>query len=941
MQPKSHKVYSRLPFIRPIRSAQRFCVFLASSLFGTVPLQSQNIEYATLGQLIEQGTQSFANGNYANAAAAFGNIQALYSLEPEWTEGYLPRKLLPLTGFAALKAGFYEQSIGAFELFLDEYADNYSQKSFSEYALALALKQQGKPTAAIEQFARFRANTQSPSHEAIAGIQEAALLVESGKSEAALELLVDLASGERADRTKVQARLAAIRYAIDSAQLERASSLLLEHQWQTDAMPELAMLSFLAFEIGDYLLANDRPQEAIATYRLVLPRDRLIQLQHAKLEALKDRYRERRKSLKLLVNLWDEFYRQIIHSLETQLSSLEAASDYSESLALRKGQAYLKAQRPREAWLVFERLAKEASPEVAAQAQYLWISAAREANMLRDAIAIARDYIRKYPAHSESLRTLYLLGILLQEENRLEDAILAFSEVIQHPNGADLIPPALFNRAYCFANLNRYGEARSDFSLIIAEHPQSPLASNAAIWQGLTHFFEGDYTAALDHFNAIKANLPEPGHQAELLYRIACSQFALGDYPMAQRSCEAYLQKHKQHIRESEVALLLGDARAAQSDFIEATKAYSRVDRESIDLYHHATLETAHCYVQVEDPRTALNTLENYAQNAPIHLAADAYHAQIAIYRKSGEPDRAYAKLTQALDRLGNATAATGLPQCLSELQHDQSYPQFLETQLEAAPNGSTRKARLQLAQALYLRDTLQPYQSEVILLQIAAQYDHANLPQECLAYVGLKLAEIQSEQAKEALDLLLKRYPNSEYATFAYYAFALIAERSNDHPTTLAWLARIPDSAYQAPFYIDALLLQADVLRQNGEMLRANDLYESILSLRWASGNHKATALAGLAANATAQGKLEESIVYHQRIYTLYPAYKKIAAHSYLRSAELFQTLDDPQSVYQTCREFLRQERFATSEHYSKMQALLDHAEAALLDQPQETPPS
>ena len=55
--------------------------------------------------LLQRGVEAFAASDYATAAAAFAQVERDYGAEPEWQNGRLPHRLLPLRGFAELRAG--------------------------------------------------------------------------------------------------------------------------------------------------------------------------------------------------------------------------------------------------------------------------------------------------------------------------------------------------------------------------------------------------------------------------------------------------------------------------------------------------------------------------------------------------------------------------------------------------------------------------------------------------------------------------------------------------------------------------------------------------------------------------------------------------------------------------------------------------------------------
>ena len=75
---------------------------------------SQTVEFETMSDLVNRGANAFAEGDYLQAASAFQKLESIYSQEPEWKSNRLGAKIAPFAGYAALKAGLFDQAISSF-----------------------------------------------------------------------------------------------------------------------------------------------------------------------------------------------------------------------------------------------------------------------------------------------------------------------------------------------------------------------------------------------------------------------------------------------------------------------------------------------------------------------------------------------------------------------------------------------------------------------------------------------------------------------------------------------------------------------------------------------------------------------------------------------------------------------------------------------------------
>src|SRR5690606_6821094 len=118
-----------------------------------------------------------------------------------------------------------------------------------------------------------------------------------------------------------------------------------------------------------------------------LPRSTLLSLQTDRLAEIEQKLAR----LPANTDFWLGFYQRLQRDLTRRLAALESADDYTPALLLRRGQAYLLANRPREAWLLFEHLALDENLPAATreEAHYRWIVAATELEIWEEALTIA------------------------------------------------------------------------------------------------------------------------------------------------------------------------------------------------------------------------------------------------------------------------------------------------------------------------------------------------------------------------------------------------------------------------------------------------------------------------------------------------------------------------------------------------------------------------
>lgn len=887
---------------------------------------SQTIEFETMSDLVNRGAQAFASGDYVQAAHAFQKLESVYSTEPEWEANRLGSKIAPLAGYAALKAGLFDQAIASLQQFASEESSGLGQELFVKYTVALALKNKGAFAEALDAFAHFRESTQSVSQQSIAWIHEADIHAKQSDFDSAATILGQVSeSASTAIRIRTHARIRLLQAQLDQKDYPQAAKTLLGRPWESDTMPEMALLAFLSIEAGDSFLSNGFIEEARQAYRLTPSKDALVERQKRKLEDLKQTFQARKASVGMGGIMWTDFYEQLIGAAAVQLSALEESDDYSEPLQLRRGRSALLSKRGHEAWLIFERLSQAANKEVAEVAHFNWILAAKELNRYSSAIAIARDYLNAYPASESVDDALSLIAHTLIDAGRYHNAIAALSELITNAADPILRTVSIYQRGQCYLRIADYGNARFDFIQVENEATSSDLVDRAILWRGISHFLQNDLDGSLPVFASLMTASQNGEIRGEAHYRYACCLYTNYDYTKCATSLLEFANSYSGHPRQYEARLLLGDAYAANNELEAALEQYHTVPGEIEEIGHLAAIQSAQTSKELGRISEALESLE-----AQFKLTRDPFKSveiqllAAELQLQLGEMDRAYRLLQETIADHGDNPVAENMMELISFMDTIEPI-QALPLKTNALAKNQFRLAgRYWLFHALEQKDADQIYQSRESLLALANEIPIEQLPPECLAHLGLELTQMEFDLGPSMLDRLTTMYPDSYYVPFAYFGFAVEESRAKNYAVALGWLKRMGPTDIDLPIFVDSLILEGKLRTEVGEFSQAQETLEKALSYRWASSNQKANCLLELAELKKRQGQLEQAIAYCQRVFTLYPGAIDASATSYLLCAQHLTEIQEPAKAREVLEEFMGRSEYRHTESFQEAKQLL-----------------
>lgn len=900
----------------------------------------------TLQEQVEQAITAFGEGDYAQCHWQFEAMELDYGNESEFLSNNFQRMVLPVRGYAALMADRPTEALVFFEVLLNHYTPGRRLLAFVLYNRAIAQSQTQAHVAAAQSFNQFQRAFPETNEAALALLQEADLRFKIGETQEAENLLDTFYASNASKTLRMQARLRALQIAGETGSTDRAREILFETDWNVSAMPDIAVLSFAALEIGDLLLETGHYNEAVRAYRLTLPHKNLIEKQR---ERLWDVEAKIFKNTLFTSKIWQSHYRQLIARLKRQLDLLGAMEDYTPSLYLRSGQAYLLGQRYREAVLLFRTVAnsKDFDKSIRAEAHYRWILALSEAGKWQQARDIAQVFLEVHPSHKLANSALFLVARAFQLEGLYAEAIEVLDDLVDNFPEDSQAPRWYFARGYNFCALEDYPAARGNFATSLERFPDSTLVEKTELWRGLSFFFERNYDKSLAILDPLLQS--SEGHHLypEILFRIANTYYAKRDYEQALSITEALISGFPDHPRASEAQALRGDAYMGLGELDLAINAFAQVSSEVTKLFDYAVFQMAKIYKAQENYDALRTHLQAYIDRGD---SVNRPRVSEALYwigwslRQERRGAEAFPLFEDALVRFGNdpkANAVGSILAAYAELYKRVArtnpempdFEQWLHSKTEQSLKVGhlTWFARLTCFKAKQQRVQKADSRADATLLSIHRFVPIEQQDAETLAAVGLVLIQRGYLSADDYCENLLVEHSDHFECGMAYFGKAQLAANENRLKAARRWLLQFIEKTPTHPLDADVRLLLADLLTRQGRYADAREALKEMLQLRHLRGRPHVRALAGLARIETESENLTQAIPYWQRIYTLYRAYPESVVEAYWESALLFEQIGDLVAARNTLVELLEDKRLKDFDHYKNAQEKLIELEAHL----------
>ncbi|MDQ8204127.1 tetratricopeptide repeat protein [Pelagicoccus sp. SDUM812003] len=872
------KTYLRL------RLAKRLAGF-ACLAFACLSVSSPEIEYRTLPQLLQEGTRAFASGNYTAAAAAFTSIREHYQEEPIWNSSELPKKLLPLNGFASLKSKRYAEASDALLLYLNDFACGDQTEHFARFLYAVSLLRSDKLDAAREAFDQIRDAAANTAFSDLATLQQARL----SPPEKSIPLLESLLRSSKSRRIAAQAALQLAALLSEQSRPNQAALRLVSHNWSDAPMPEHASLAFLAFELADQL-APSSPAIALQLYQLAPPHEELVHKQRRQIRELQETLSDRSPQLETEQRLWTDFYQETLANLTRQLAALEEQPNYDDALDLRKARCFLQTQRPIEAWLLLEGIALDPNSEHADLAHLEWISAARSMQAWKASSIIGQAYIERYPESPAVAQALYWIAQAQIDTEAYQDALQTLNSLVNQSDIAQsLRTSAVYFIGICRAQLEQLDLAIEAFKTAYALQPDSLLAAQAKLWQGICLFQKSEYTQAIACYRTVLSQEAWLSLHGEAGYRIALCHYADNDDQTASQQLEDWFASYPRHARQDEAYMLYGDLLRDASRTGEAINAYLKVSNDDRELRFFALSTCIPLLREGDQADKALALLKDYLQAlVPAKHVGAAHAIACDLLTETGQRDAARELLTRTIERYGNDAHARGTTDLILRASKEGALqPEALgEQALKGNRHTLASRCLLAVSQTLQL-DGNHP-EAKRRNLELVSKFSIDDLPPECLLAAGTALGDIGSVDASDYFDRILEAFPDSGFGQHARIQLARLHLNADSYESALEQLAHVSIDELTPSLRAEAMTLLAKSSFELHRYDACRDACDGILRDRASTHQQKAEALFRIGEIEARQERPEQAYAYFQRIFTLYRSERELCASAYFNCMKI-----------------------------------------------------
>jgi len=868
---------------------------------------------ANLEQMLAQGAEGpgVESVHYSLAAAHF-NAQNPAKARPAF-ENYL--KLYPngakavdaLLGIAQCQTllGEKEKAAATFELVVQK---GGPQKDQAQLAKAALLKDLGKPAEASTALqALVAGGLRSP--ESIQGA-----------------ILLGAVEAERGERTKALNIL---------EQLHGRFLHLVENPLQ---------LNSLAFEIGDaFLHANDLKQ-ALRVYSMVRSKEDTILLQQQRIQGLVRRMENNVAAAKndpsrvLELTNANNRLRALVDAAKQALDQAKDAQDILFALRARQAAAYQETGRIDEAILLFESIL--ISPDKTGREDtFLSLASLHAKNgNSADAVRVLKQLTTEFPKSKSIDTAQLLLGTQHLQLENFDEAAKAFSALLTQAPKSRHAPTALFLLANTHFNQAEYKKAGEGYQSYLKSFPSGEFKEEAGYRAALAQFFSGDYAPALESFELYVKQHEDGLFAPDAAYRIAACYQAARRFEDVVKRCTLWEAKYGDHPVSGDVLSLHGDALSALNRHNEALTLYRKasVEGASDEVVQYALFEANKLLQKSGRTEDANQMFREFLASKPQHPAnvlamywiakgtsragrteeAKEYLAEkIAGFiddRSKDAVEQLVSQLAQLCSKPPKSADGLAAPQNAGAYNPEESLAKHLDP--KSLPASSLVQARILYARAELARFTRKPTAQAAALDSICDTIPPQNLGAALLAQSADRLLE--RKETKRALEFykeLMRSFPKSDLLDYAYNGQGQIALQNEKPEDALRWFTDAVDKAGASTKLREVTLGRAKALLMQGNPDEARPILEQVASTREWRGECTAEAVFLLGEVFEKKGDLAAALQYFQRVFVAYQRYERFVGRAYLKAAECFEKLGEPEKALAHYKELATKPRLAS----------------------------
>ncbi|MGE4489720.1 MAG: tetratricopeptide repeat protein [Kiritimatiellales bacterium] len=674
---------------------------------------------------------------------------------------------------------------------------------------------------------------------------------------------------------------------------------------------------------------------ALTLYRMILPREVLVQYQAERINEIRQKAGLPSVQLQVVTNELgrvetlfgarsSQSAEQIVGSgdgagltvkpmelieLEERIGTLLSLPPYETDVMYRTAQLYAEVGRPWEALILFkEVLGKDPESDLGQRAFFEMLQVMIDPlQQYNDAETQGLAFLK---AHREGIfprQVAYALTGMYQKLERWAD-IKKLLPYIQH---FELSSEPLVERYACelyymqaVADLMllNYPAAEAGFKDVLTRYPGSHQDDNATYWHAMSLLFLQKYSEALDEFESYPTLFPSGHWVVAASFRGGICLFGLERYEEAQKRFTHVIETWPDSAVYPDACSLRGDILGSQGMLDEAVRDYreamakaQKPEQATYAVFQMCgVFESESRYDEIID---AVNGyLDQYKEKADI---AKAMYWIGKTRIQQGLVNEAVTVYLDTVVKYGGDVRQDGVDLIISELVQVSSRRLEdedllkLENQIKAdidATESNVVKLRLRVLLA-QLNGTEIDLGSKLL----AEKVDLESASPPVLAVVCDASFEVKDySRAKEILNLFQTRFEDSEYMSAAYKLRAFDLYSAGDLDGAMK-LVEETQATYGDAFDVGwAQLMKGKILLTRNQLDAARDAFMGVLNVRAWRGEAYAEATYYLGEVEEKAGDPRKAFAWYQRAYFQYKGHAGgyWAAEAYLASARCLQKL-------------------------------------------------
>jgi len=687
---------------------------------------------------------------------------------------------------------------------------------------------------------------------------------------------------------------------------------------------------------------------ALPLYRMVLPREEIIEHQSKRLRELKieagilaeDSTEEVKKvSLKDSIfgksyGVEEEFFvergtetatekPQEILDLERLIDTIRTLPPYENEATYRNAYLYDELNRPWEAVHFFDRVyQRDATSDLGTRSFYEIIRLLLDPLQERvQAEKRSRTYLATEKEGLLPRQIVYLLAVFYQKNGLTEEVknLLPILEgfVPSHQPPVRKYECELFYmQAIADMVLMEYERAEAAFQRVLIEFPQSHQEENATYWHATALLYSQEFEKALAEFEAYLQNYPMGNWVAEAIFQSGTCQFGLEKFNEAKESFTQVIRRHPDSPVYPDASNLRGDIYGSEALLDEAIQDYENAFAKANTLAqaHYSTFQMAQVYEAENRYEEILRVVNTY-----LTTYGDQADSAVGIFWigktkiNQGRIDDAIQSYFDAIIEYGIDLEQNGVDSMIAELVQ-LSKTRLSDEQRTSLKTNLTRiqKSTDSLTLSLRLRATLAQIEGTEIelgqtLIAELPDLNHAAPP--VLATISDASFERKDySRAKEILDVFAMKFEDSEFMRPAFKLRGFELYRAGRYDAALELIAEA-QGRYGTDYDVAwAQLMKGEINIQQARYEAARSNLIAVLNVTGWRGESYAEATHLLGQAEEAAGNLLKAHGWYQRVYVQYKGYAEgaWAAKAYLNSARCLKGLERTQDARNTYRAML-----------------------------------